>query len=93
MNLKIGSNKKSNNSFEIVLDVKDKEGNPTGIKKTFSTDDSFKLHQFWIRNSGTNKKKKKKKTEAASTVREINDALKEIDNYVKIVRNKKGLEE
>ena len=92
MKLNIGSGKKQKSSFEIVVELKDKEGNPTGVKKYYQTDDSSKLHQFWIRNCGTTKKKKRK-SEVATRQEDIKDAVKEIDTYTSKIRKKRNLED
>jgi hypothetical protein len=46
-------------SFELVVDVKNAHGIPTGKRRSFRTDNSYKLWEFWQRNKGTRPKKKK----------------------------------
>jgi len=41
----------SNYNFELVLQVRDSFGNPTGKTKSFSTDKSDELNEFYIHNS------------------------------------------
>ena len=91
MNLEIGSEQKVNKSFELVLQVRDREGKPTGQKKSYSTEDAVALHRFWVRNSP--KLKKKKKSKAAKTTKEVNDALKEVEQHTKMIRRKRKLED
>jgi hypothetical protein len=51
-----------NKMFEIVVQIRDAEGNPTGRTKSYSTDNPDKLAQFWNNMRGRPKRKKKKKT-------------------------------
>jgi len=46
--------------YEIEILVRDSEGNPTGKKKTFKTDDPHKLWEFYNRHQGRPKRRKKK---------------------------------
>jgi hypothetical protein len=46
--------------FEINLVVRDSNGNPTGKRKSFSTNDPYKLWVFFNRFQGRPKRKKKK---------------------------------
>lgn len=39
-------------TFELVLNVKDRNGNPTGMKKYFGTDTAEDLANHWNRNGG-----------------------------------------
>ena len=92
MNLNIGSETKTKPSFELVLQVRDRDGNATGQTKSYITDDEVALHRFWLRNSNVGKKKRKK-TGAAKTNAEVKDALKEVESYTKIIRRKRKLED
>lgn len=92
MNLSIGSKKNTNPSFELVISVRDINGNPTNKRKSYTTDDSVKLHSFWVRNTGSPKKKRKHK-KAASTNKEIDVALQEVEQYTKMIRRKRKLED
>lgn len=47
--------------FEIEILVRDSEGNPTGQKKTFKTDNPHKLWEFYNRHQGRPKRRKNKK--------------------------------
>lgn len=91
MNLDLGSNLKTNRSFELVLQVRDSNGLPTGKTKSYDTDDAVKLHTFWVRNSP--KMKKKKKNKAAKSTKEINTALAEAESHTKMIRRKRKLED
>lgn len=93
MKLEIGSRTEKNpKSFELVMALRDKQGNPTGITKSFQTDDVSKLHEFWIRNSGQPKKKKKRNTDAA-TGNDVANAVKEAEHYTNNIREKRNLED
>lgn len=56
----------TSNEFEIVIQIRDGLGNPTGRTKFFGTDRADKLYDFWIRNAvkkrplRKNRKKKEK---------------------------------
>lgn len=45
--------------FEIVIDVLDSQGIPTGKKKSFSSDHANKIYSFWFRHRGHGKKRHK----------------------------------
>lgn len=54
--------------FGLTLNVKDKEGNPTGETKSIDTNDSGELWEFWTKYQGkpkrrrtTNKRKRRRK--------------------------------
>lgn len=47
--------------FELVLQVRDNAGNPTGKTKSFVTDSPEELDRYFERNSGMKKVKNKKK--------------------------------
>ena len=46
-------------SFELVVHVRDAQGNITDKTKSFATDDPAKLSQFYHRNVGVRKRKDK----------------------------------
>lgn len=48
-------------SFELVMVMRDRDGNPTGKTRTIVTDESDKLYDFYMRNKGKPKRKKKNK--------------------------------
>tara|TARA_R110000824_G_scaffold327224_1_gene514128 strand:+ start:888 stop:1169 length:282 start_codon:yes stop_codon:yes gene_type:complete len=88
-NLDIGSSKQTNKTFEITLLVKDNQGNSTGFKKNYTTDDPVKLSNFWNCYSGVHKKKKRK-TKAA-TGQEVNRGLKEAAEYADKIQKEKDV--
>ena len=90
MDLKLGS-KQPNKSFELVLQVKDRNGKSTGRTKSYSTEDPVSLHNWFVRNSP--KTKKKKKVKAAKTTKEVNEALTEAEQHTKMIRRKRKLED
>jgi len=51
---------KDSKLFEIVLDIKDSQGNPTGKRKSYSSDDPYKIWKFWMQYQGKPKRRKKK---------------------------------
>lgn len=69
--------------FEIVLIMRDQNGNPIldGAgnirKKSFETDSASKLSDFWNKNSYKRKRKSK-----AANKKQVKTALAEIDKYI-----------
>jgi len=92
MSLNIGSNEHTKPSFELVLQVRNKQGEITGKTKSFSTDNSSDLERFFVRNSSV-VKKNKKNIKVAQTKDEINQALKEVTKHTEKIRKQKGLED
>jgi len=96
MNLDIGSKVqeyKAKNCFELVMKVRDSQGNMTDKIKSYSTNDASKLHGFWVRNSHIDIKNKKKKAKIAKTDKEITQALSEIEQHTSVIRRKRKLED
>ena len=54
-------------SFELVVNERDKKGNPTGKKKVMRTNDPSKLDAFWEYNQPRKHHKKDKKQESTTT--------------------------
>lgn len=52
--------------FELVLQIRDNNGNPTGKTKSFITDNAEELDKYWQRNNGVKKGKKKKYIKAST---------------------------
>ena len=55
----IGRNNKKSKIFEIKLVIRDKEGNPTGRHKVFSSDDADKVAGFLDKGKARKRRKKK----------------------------------
>lgn len=55
---KIKLEETKNTKFELVIQIRDRLGNPTGKTKSFFTDDAEELEKFWERNVGTKNKSK-----------------------------------
>jgi len=92
MNLDIGSKGKiEKHTFELVVEIKDNEGKPTGVKKSYGTDDAVRLHRFWLRNSGSIKKKRKKADAAQG--KDVDAALKEVETHTNKIRQQRKLED
>tara|TARA_R100001509_G_scaffold164851_3_gene143927 strand:- start:1002 stop:1202 length:201 start_codon:yes stop_codon:yes gene_type:complete len=53
--------KSSSESFEIVVQVRDKNGNPTGRTKAYSGESSRDASDWYNKQKPTKKKKRKKK--------------------------------
>lgn len=90
--INIGSEQKQDCRFELVIQVRDSQGNPTGKTKSFYTDKADELELFFNRNAGKGRKKKKK-AEAAVSEKEIKDGLKEVESHIEKIRKKKQLED
>lgn len=58
---KIKLEETQNAKFELVIQVRDRLGNPTGKTKSFTTDNAEQLDNFWERNVGTKNKFKDEK--------------------------------
>jgi hypothetical protein len=91
--LAIGSEVKQSNRFELVVQIRDNNGLPTGKVKNFVAENPQELELLWNRNSGKIKKKRKKPTPAAKTVREIEEGLKETETLVQKIRHARKLED
>lgn len=90
--INIGSDQKQEHQFELVIQVRDAQGNPTGKTKSFVTNRAEELESYYNRNSGR-LKKKKKKVEPAATDKEITEGLKEVENHIQKIRKKNKLED
>jgi hypothetical protein len=90
--LNIGSEVRQPNKFELVIQVRDSEGTPTGKKKTFFAESPAELEVLWNRNSGR-VKKKRKKVVAAKTEAEIEIAVQEVNAHVEKIRKQRRLED
>jgi hypothetical protein len=96
MNLDIGSKEEEKEpirTFELVLIVRDSQGKVTDKRKSYSTDDHVKLYDFWMRNSFKPSKKKTQKADAAKSKKDIDLALKEVEQHTKVIRRKRKLED
>lgn len=65
--------------FELVLLTRDASGNPTG-KKSYSTDDPYKLSQFLLRNTGKPKKKVTPPIDKKLPVKKYDNLAAYVDN-------------
>lgn len=73
-------NPEKSKKFEINILVKDHFGNPTNVRKHFSTDSAEELYSYWSRNNG-HVKKKSRKDSGAATIKEVEKAVKEASTY------------
>lgn len=90
--INIGSDQKQDYQFELVIQVRDAQGNPTGKTKSFLTNKAEELESYYNRNSGR-LKKKKKKVEAATSEKQITEGLKEIAQHIEKIRKQRKLED
>lgn len=90
--LAIGSEVRKSNRFELVVQVRDGEGSPTGRTKHFVTDNPEELEVLWNRNS-SKVNKKKKKVAAAAKEYQVAEALKEANAHIEKIRKARKLEE
>ena len=91
MSLEIGT-KKEKTQFELVVAMRDRNGNYTGSTKSISSDSGYDISNFWDRNSH-NPNKNKKRNSAAAGKPQIDAALKEAENYTRMIRRKRKLED
>ena len=80
-------------TLELVVQIRDAMGVPTGRTKSFITDSPEQLDNFWQRNGGKPIKKKKRKTakkkEFIPTAKEAEGILKEVSSYNMDVLNRR----
>lgn len=72
------NNNDSNHDFELVMCVRDSQGNLTDKKKSFSTDSPAKLSQFYFRMAGVRKKKPKKDLGALPSSKDVKTVMKDV---------------
>lgn len=93
--LSLGSEIKQSNEFELVIQVRDNNGNATGRKKSFVTNDAAELELLWNKHSykkPRQKSKKKPAAKAAFTDSEISHALEEVESHVQQIRKERRLD-
>ncbi len=61
-------------TYEIIVHIKDAQGNPTQKKKRYASDDVYKIWKFWMRHRGI----KKRKRSRIPTAQEAEKTLKEM---------------
>ncbi len=77
MSKKIDVTEYYNKTFELMIQIKDHQGNPTGRTKTIATDEPSKLAYFWYRNRAPQKKKKgKNNANGLPNAQQANNILK-----------------
>jgi hypothetical protein len=69
---------KEHKTFEITVVLRDIDGNPIG-RRTYSSDNPYKIWEFYQRNRG--KPKKKKRGGKVPTAKEADKILKEVAKY------------
>lgn len=84
--LRFASDEPSGN-FEITVQVKDPDGNPTGKTRTYFTDSAYKMWQFYLNNKGK-PKRKNNKTNVSNLPKE--DEAKKILNEINVSNEKDG---
>jgi hypothetical protein len=90
--LTIGSEVRRGNKFELVVQIRDNNGEATGKTKAFVADNGGELELQWNRNGGR-LKKKRKKSQAAQTEADIQIALKETESHIEKIRKARKLED
>ena len=68
---KINFEKHKSPRFEIVVQVRDNLGNPTGKTKSFSSDEPEQIEDFYQRNVGNFKTKNKKDNKKDNKKKEL----------------------
>lgn len=77
--------------YELVLVLRDANGQPTG-RKNYSTDSPYKLSQFYLRNQGKPKKKVREQAHKKGVVPSAEQAskiLKDVDTYIETTYDEK----
>jgi len=59
--IQFGSSGKDSKSIEVTLQVRDKNGNPTGQTRTFGSDNHRDVDDWYKKQSPQKKRKKRKK--------------------------------
>ncbi len=85
--------KEKTSKFELVLQVRDAQGNVTGRTKSFVADDGPNLEKHFINNTVSGAKKKKKAIAPAKTTKEIEYGLKETETHIEKIRKARRLED
>lgn len=81
--------------FELVSQVRDKDGQPTGKTKSLATDDSGELWQHYMKHKAKPKHKKRSKDKIAKDARslprsqEAEKIVRDMASYAKSVRKVK----
>ena len=75
-------------AFEINILVRDSEGNPTGQRKSFSSDDAGKIWEFYMRHQGRPKRKKRPKKVREKAAKELPKAQEAEDILKKMYANR-----
>jgi hypothetical protein len=83
---------KTSGSFELVIQVKDSKGNPTGKTKSIVSNRGSDLLAFYNK-FNIKPKKRKKVAPAAQTDSQIKKALEEVDNFTNEARKNNNLED
>lgn len=66
----------NSHTFELVIDILDMYGKPSGKKKNISSDKADKISEFWNRNRGHRKKKRRKTDDKVANKTQANKILK-----------------
>lgn len=88
------TSKSVSKNFELVLLVRDTNGTPTGKTKSYSSDVASDVFNFLVRNTTKAKPTgSQNKSKPAKTDKQIVEAIVEVENYVKILRKSKKLDD
>jgi len=79
-------------TYEIVVQIRDAQGNPTGKTKSFSSDYPDKISNFWHRMHGKPKRKRRKEG-ALPKGKEADKLAKEAGQYAKSKQQKRDNKE
>ena len=83
--------KEESKMFELVMCVRDKDGNKTTRTKSVSTDSPQKLWEFYNRMNPRVKKKKKRKSKAANRA-QLKEAQVELEQHYEELDKKRAEE-
>jgi len=76
----------NNPRFEVVVVLRNDKGLSVG-RKSFKTNDSIKLNDFWEKNSGTPRKRKKRKARKGDSIPKGKEAEEILKNMYKDMEN------
>ena len=82
---------KDRGTFELVVQVRDSMGLPTGVTKAYATDSGADLENFWERNSGAKKRRKRSNRKGSGEKQNVRDTIAtELDKLTKLERGWDG---
>jgi len=85
------NNQQESTAFEINLVIRDMEGNPSSRRRSYKSNDSYKIWEFYQRNKGKPKRKRKGKSNSTAlpTGAEAQSLLQKAAKYSEQLQQKR----